>query len=47
MIETPNEGFEIVKENEIMKAISILNPGVSEPDKTDWQVNIFSESTKF
>ncbi len=41
------ESFNSLKENEIMKAISILNPGVSEPDKTDWQVNIFSESIEF
>jgi DNA gyrase subunit B len=30
-----------------LKAISVLNPGASEPDKTDWQVNIFSESIEF
>jgi DNA gyrase subunit B len=41
------ESFNSLKENEIMKAISILNPGVSEPEKTDWQVNIFSESIEF
>jgi DNA gyrase subunit B len=41
------ESFNNLKENEIMKAISVLNPGASEPDKTDWQVNIFSESIEF
>ena len=41
------ESFNSLKENEILKAISVLNPGASEPDKTDWQVNIFSESIEF
>ncbi len=41
------ESFNNLKENEVVKAISVLNPGASEPDKTDWQVKIFSESIEF
>ena len=39
--------FQESKKDEILSAIAILNPGMAEPDKTDWQVNIFAESIEF
>ena len=41
------ESFDDLKKNEILAAIAVLNPGASEPDKTDWQVNILSDSIEF
>ncbi len=41
------ESFDALRSNEILEAISVLNPGASEPDKTDWQVNVFGESIEF
>ena len=39
--------FNESRKEEILSAVSILNPGIAEPDKTDWQVNIFSDSVEF
>jgi DNA gyrase subunit B len=41
------DSFNELKKEEILAAISILNPGASEPDKTDWQINIASDSIEF
>ena len=39
--------FNESRKEEILSAVSVLNPGIAEPDKTDWQVNIFSDSVEF
>ena len=42
-----NESFNELKKTEILDAISILNLGSLEPDKTEWQVNIKNDSIEF
>lgn len=41
------DSFQESTKDAILSAIDILNPGMIEPDKTDWQVNIFGESIEF
>lgn len=42
-----NESFNESKKAEILAAVSVLNPGALEPDKTDWELNIFADSIEF
>ncbi len=39
--------FDSSKKDYILSTINILNPGIAEPDKTDWEVNISDEQTEF
>ena len=41
------DSFSPHKKEEILTSLAPLNPGASEPDKTDWEVEVGSESIEF